>query len=478
MVLLPQNLQNMHSIVSKTLNSVLSRLATSPAGSSRDMTHYQYRTLEHSNSIRLLTLHPASSPASPIVCTIQHARLSDRPNYEAISYTWGEDTTTHSIYMDDGKSLLEVRSNCFNLLHHVRLLDRTRVLWIDAICIDQTNPRERGHQVRQMDQIYADASAVVVYLGEESSGSRNLFNELAEIDKELSRKKELSSIAEPIIYHRPTIVEELVKLIQRPWFRRVWILQEVCMNRSIFFMCGSAQATKGALITCMQGCAIKKNRFPEACRSHLVAQPNAQISLFTLLVRSRRFLATDLRDKVFALRSLMVHQQHRAAMDSLIDYTQSAAQAFLKTSLFLLPVIGLHLLTAIRHPHNMTMPSWIPDFSQTSPIRDLHWSFSVHESERIEEMFRRNMRDRRLFEVIYRPSMQLRMPLLQVLGMRFGKIRRTSSVFAFRDDEDSNNQMYALYASLPNMTSHLSRMGKPRSVGTPSNIDPEILAGE
>jgi hypothetical protein len=327
-----------------------------------------------------------------------------------------------------------------------------------------------------MDKIYADASTVVVHLGEESPGSRILFDELAEVDRELLLRTRKRHIDRP--HPSETVVQEIKNLIQRLWFRRVWILQEVCMDRPIYFMCGSAQATKEALVQCILGYKSQPvTHFPEACNMQRIALPNVQISLSTLIVESRRFLASDPRDKIFALRSLMLEQQHRAAMDPLIDYTLSVGQTFVNTSLFLLPAIGLRLLTAIRHPHDMAMPSWTPDFSQTSPLGELHWSLSEHESESIAGMLKSNVSDERPFEVIHRPTMQVGMPLLEVAGLRLGKIRRRSPVFSFRDVEDAKEQLYAIYNSLPNMRYSWSGITLPKNVGAFRKFDTELLAG-
>ncbi|KAK8022697.1 HET-domain-containing protein [Apiospora rasikravindrae] len=82
------------------------------------------------------------------------------PDYEAVSYTWGSADNPRAISVDGSKFL--VTYNLWSLLHDIRYQSEDRILWIDAICIDQANDRERGHQVQQMDRIYRFAQRVIL----------------------------------------------------------------------------------------------------------------------------------------------------------------------------------------------------------------------------------------------------------------------------------------------------------------------------
>jgi hypothetical protein len=212
------------------------------------MSPYRYQALEHSDSIRLLVLHPASDAATPIHCSLNHVRLSDQPKYEAVSYTWGDSTELYAISVDD-TSEVEVRINCFNMMRHLRRTSHNRIVWIDAICIDQTNLPERSAQVKMMFEVYSDASSVVIYLGEETPGSRLVFEELVQAEQEHARVGGYWNL--PALSHE--VVEELDALIQRPWFQRVWTLQETNRNLWLYFMCGSARGSFSALNSCLHG---------------------------------------------------------------------------------------------------------------------------------------------------------------------------------------------------------------------------------
>jgi hypothetical protein len=119
-------------------------------------------------SIRLLRLEPATDASSPVCCTLKEAPLdAAKDSYEALSYTWGSPTGTQPLSCH-GKAVL-VTENCLSALKQLRLEHSPRTLWIDAICIDQSDEpaslAERGHQVDLMADVYRNASSVLVCLG-------------------------------------------------------------------------------------------------------------------------------------------------------------------------------------------------------------------------------------------------------------------------------------------------------------------------
>lgn len=63
--------------------------------------------------------------------------------------------------------LLFVTTNLASALNHLRNTPFGRVLWADAVYIDQGNLPERSHQVLLMAWIYSNAFGVLVWLGEE-----------------------------------------------------------------------------------------------------------------------------------------------------------------------------------------------------------------------------------------------------------------------------------------------------------------------
>jgi hypothetical protein len=92
--------------------------------------------------------------------------LSDtQPIYEALSYAWGDAKVTSPIFLESCP--FQATVNLVSALRHLRHEDNTRTLWVDAICIDQSNIQERGHQVAFMAKIYSMAECDILWLGDD-----------------------------------------------------------------------------------------------------------------------------------------------------------------------------------------------------------------------------------------------------------------------------------------------------------------------
>jgi hypothetical protein len=109
------------------------------------MSAFPYRALDAAKAeIRLLTLR-AGSWDDNIKCKLAHVSLHSNPDYEALSYTWGELEGLICILVDG--HICEVRPDLEIALRHLCLEDKDRVLWIDALCINQDDISERNAQV-------------------------------------------------------------------------------------------------------------------------------------------------------------------------------------------------------------------------------------------------------------------------------------------------------------------------------------------
>jgi hypothetical protein len=132
-------------------------------------------------TIRLLTLWPGSK-LSPIQGNIWKTNLKDGPVFEALSYCWGDESTKTSIMVSGVK--LRVTQNLKSALHHLRYPDKRRILWIDAICINQEDNTEKARQVSKMTEIYQTAHQTIVWLGEEEEKSAKAIQMCRRILKE------------------------------------------------------------------------------------------------------------------------------------------------------------------------------------------------------------------------------------------------------------------------------------------------------
>lgn len=126
--------------------------------------NYQYSPLPTiDKTIRLLRIPPADDIADPLVCQMHHVRLIDKPKYVALSYTWGSPVFDHHIICDGRR--LAITAHLDAALRKFRITTWW-MLWVDALCIDQTNIPERNYQVSIMKHTYDQATTTFVYLGE------------------------------------------------------------------------------------------------------------------------------------------------------------------------------------------------------------------------------------------------------------------------------------------------------------------------
>jgi hypothetical protein len=125
--------------------------------------------LQHSNSTRLVILFPGEFSSTIRISLIEVSTQREQW-YEALSYIWAtEDGDCQlSSQIQRGDRIIWVTKNCELALRYLRKEDLPRTLWVDAICINQKDDKERGHQVGFMRDVYAKATEVVVLLGEAS----------------------------------------------------------------------------------------------------------------------------------------------------------------------------------------------------------------------------------------------------------------------------------------------------------------------
>jgi hypothetical protein len=134
---------------------------------------FGYKVLNESLcEFRLLTVQPRSSPDEPIYVSIETHKLSAPPAYEALSYVWGAfiPKNPHIVLIGEEEGL-EVTPNLFYILFKLSLTEKERVMWIDAICIDQDDLYERSSQVQLMRDIYVKATRTIVFLGNDTLGT-------------------------------------------------------------------------------------------------------------------------------------------------------------------------------------------------------------------------------------------------------------------------------------------------------------------
>jgi len=145
---------------------------------------YNYHPLSHQQEdIRLLKVLPGKY-AEPIKADIQHISLSSipAPLYETISYVWGDPAKLASIELSS--QYLRIPHNTHAALQRMRLGDKPRTLWIDAICINQNDIHERGQQVMLMGRIYSSSTANLIHLCDDNNMAGQVLRVIGRVDRE------------------------------------------------------------------------------------------------------------------------------------------------------------------------------------------------------------------------------------------------------------------------------------------------------
>ncbi|KAM3424160.1 hypothetical protein BST61_g11297 [Cercospora zeina] len=100
----------------------------------------------------------------PLNCTLQVVALKECPSYQALSYTWGDETPMKTMLLNSEPC--EIRTNLWSALRRLRRSSERRTLWVDAICINQADAQERSSQLALMGPIYPNTAEVLIWLGD------------------------------------------------------------------------------------------------------------------------------------------------------------------------------------------------------------------------------------------------------------------------------------------------------------------------
>ncbi|KAK4446381.1 heterokaryon incompatibility protein-domain-containing protein [Podospora aff. communis PSN243] len=195
-----------------------------------DTPRYAYRPLLQASSIRLLCLTPSADRDEQLKATLIHTTLEELSNdvtgqYTALSYVWGDGPPTGEIWLDgEPRKIMETLDAA---LRDMRYRTRERRVWADALCINQDDIQERTKQVPIMDRIYSLATETIIHLSPLCPGAEELF-------RYISQKRE--KFTEDSWPAREVI-------INRPWFKRVWVFQELVLSRNPWIQVGHLRVT-------------------------------------------------------------------------------------------------------------------------------------------------------------------------------------------------------------------------------------------
>jgi Heterokaryon incompatibility protein (HET) len=386
---------------------------------------FEYSPLQFDGLFRLIDLH-YGAPSDDLMCTLYVGKLGRKP-FSAISYCWGAPDRTHLIkcgnpqqkevdgvtYQKPAKEpvgVIKITENLKNLLLAMRTEDTYVTLWIDSICINQADVDEKSAQVKMMNLIYENAYSTIVYLGEsdrETEAAMEFAKKLAAMKDWPTEKVpqflegERHPIDPPLVGNQGEPQPFLdgwiafTRLLDRNWFRRVWVIQELVLSSVVGVNCGGhwirwdiiADACQVVLRNDMydldhmrQRCGIvltldRRRRGYIAVRQQmrerdgnidLNTMPEFAIdmNLATLQMWTRHCGASDPRDKVLALRNICIP----SVSDILppIDYSMSVSEVYVRAARYWFmsqPTRPLQILTCVDNSIDAEdLPSWCPDW--------------------------------------------------------------------------------------------------------------------
>ena len=399
---------------------------------------FTYVPLPTSTSIRLLQIHAADQGS--ISATLLTTELESAPSYDALSYTWGSPlspyisgesgrgaTAQHTIIVKCGGEsqqlcIAENLKDALIALHTINLASistaRCAYLWVDAICINQTDRKEKAVQVRFMERIYQHASKVLAWLGPEDETTSHVFqviDNLSKLGPEYYKSVTPEDVWRPQIHVEKLNIQALnyrhwlswVAFLHRPYFGRVWIVQENNLAKDIVLVCGNRAFTWSAMMSTMNFLVytnwatllytelmVSSNVLPERSQLGIFAKlveskvdsgqgawnlfhglnatilTEKQWSLFSLLERYRYCESSDPRDMIYALigvarKDIRPFNTQPQLLE--VSYDMSVGLLYGRTAKAMLLAWGdlSHLeqkegafMTKIKN-----LPSWVPDYS-------------------------------------------------------------------------------------------------------------------
>lgn len=352
------------------------------------------------DEFRVLVVESGSGDAE-VCCKLINVASSWRTRYEALSYTWGDESIRETIIVNGLRT--SVTKNLHSALVNLRFTQRQRVLWVDALCINQDDTEERDNQVQKMGTIYSKASRVIVWLGEQTEESRKAFSMIHKKWSKAFNRRYIRIFPEDNFSDdfedglKTTDWSPVYDLLRRPWFQRTWVIQEAVLPRYVTLACGPNTMSWVELSYCYNSRDFQKilpdddeelaqglsavglighGRYECHTVFASTPKPNGQwnirkkhtpnFKLASTLYATRGFQCQDKRDKIFGILSIVTDLELKDKEILGPDYQASVETVYEKVAKWdITKNRSLELLSYCsrkewEHPN---LPSWVPDFS-------------------------------------------------------------------------------------------------------------------
>jgi hypothetical protein len=367
---------------------------------------YDYMPLASPREIRVLDLKLSSDISAPIELTMRPMIIEDPPEmtpaammrewetkrgtpsaYHALSYTWGDITKERPLVKLNGTEV-HITANLESALRNLRARAVTP-LWVDAICINQSDNVERSAQVCLMSKIYESAFMVIIWLGEARATTALAINFLkTHITRDFSSMPQLSitdQLARTRLNPEYAAAWDAIgqDLLKRGWWMRMWVIQEVVLSRRTIVLCGPYDLPWDHLEVANEFALsydlpifyktleeirngdhfLQARNLMNKARYRMARLRGTGLRLQELLMNNLSCFASDPRDMIFSILGLATDVN--GAPELVIDYNKPVQQVYTDLVRFQVRKYeSLDIICASKLPKKQaSLPSWVPDWS-------------------------------------------------------------------------------------------------------------------
>lgn len=348
--------------------------------------HFGYTSLPRPDSIRLISIDPGSGDDHVSVRLLE-CSIGSAPQYDALSYVWGDTLNQRTISCDS--SPISITQNLHWALRRVRHVHWPVAVWADAICINQEDIGERNAQVGMMGIIFGEARRVWLCIGDDPDGGAQ---DAAALVNGLSLLYKTGRI--PFLQDEDPLQNDgrwkaLVTLMDRPWFKRVWVIQEAGLAKDPRVLYGTAEFPYRELIRVLDWMKVQSWSTKFQVPGLLVhsrwsnwrqdnqyghADKLDNTSFLDLLSHGAMLSCSDPRDYVYAFLGHPFARGPDGKPAIVLDYARSPEEIYLEVSILLMSHLGIRTLSLVEHTENTIVdkfPSWVVRWNVTVIMNDI-----------------------------------------------------------------------------------------------------------
>lgn len=319
-----------------------------------------------------------------IVMGLETRNLDDPGVYtwDALSYCWGDDDSLHFSSIDN--RMIYYKETLAKIIRQLRHETVDRIVWIDALCINQESDAEKTRQMRFMRDIYGKAMMTIVYLGPETGESTRVLNHLLSNSSKVQSTLVGGNLDPDWMRNIEVWAGFRDDLMSSKWFTRVWTVQELIASQKVIVKCGDVEVPWDLFVAAWR--VVRALPVGHATKDYYTPEPDAievLESFRTMYMQGTachlKFLidafahrgCKDPRDKVFGLLGL-ASAEILADLDGL-GYENTMKEVYTTVTVYVLQKTASvdFMLYRGSGPREAELPSWVPDYSQTGDIWQL-----------------------------------------------------------------------------------------------------------